>query len=69
MIGTALTWIESDWIWSSNEFTWGEITLAEQVAASKSSDYKKTLTPSEQKKFVRMIFILNGYYWINMGRF
>ena len=60
MIGTALTWIESDWIWSSNEFTWGEITLAEQVAASKSPDYKKTLTPSEQKRFVKLVCKVKG---------
>jgi len=60
MIGTALTWIESNWIWNSNEFTWGEIALAEQVAVSKGSDYKKTLTPSEQKRFVKLVCKVKG---------
>jgi hypothetical protein len=58
MATTGLTWGDSDWIWGSNEFTWGEINLA--LKAGKSSDYKKTLTPSEQKRFVKLVCKVKG---------
>ena len=60
MIGTALTWIESNWIWSSNNFTWGEITLAEQVAVSKGSDINKVLSVEDKKRFVKLVCKVKG---------
>ena len=58
MATTGLTWGDSNWIWGSNEFTWGEINLA--LKAGKSSDYKKTLTSSEQKRFVKLVCKVKG---------
>ena len=60
MIGTALTWEESEWIWNSNPYTWGEINLAEQVAASKSSDIKQILNADDQKRFVKLVCKVKG---------
>ena len=60
MIGTALTWIDSNWIWSSNEFTWGEIALAEQVAVSKGSDINKVLSADDKKRFVKLVCKVKG---------
>ena len=60
MAGTALTWEESNWIWSNNTFTWGDIFLVEKVEAGKSSDYKKVLTPAEQKRFVKLVCKVKG---------
>jgi hypothetical protein len=60
MATTELTWEDSTWIWGSNNFTWGEINLAEKVEAGKSSDYKKTLTSSEQKRFVKLVCKVKG---------
>jgi len=60
MIGTALTWIESNWIWSSNNFTWGEIVLAEQVAVSKGSDINKVLSVEDKKRFVKLVCKVKG---------
>ena len=60
MATTELTWEDSTWIWSSNNFTWGEINLAKKVEAGKSSDYKKTLTSSEQKRFVKLVCKVKG---------
>ena len=60
MAGTALTWGESDWIWSDNPYTWGDIFLVQKVEAGKSSDYKKTLTAEEQKRFIKLVCKVKG---------
>jgi|TARA_X000001382_G_C3062862_1_gene144904 hypothetical protein len=60
MIGTALTWEDSDWLWNDNPFTWGEITLAEQVAVSKSSDIKQILNADDQKRFIKLVCKVKG---------
>ena len=58
MATTELTWGGSTWLWGNNDFTWGEINLA--LKAGKSSNYKKTLTPSEQIKFVKLVCKVKG---------
>ena len=60
MADTALTWQNSDWIWSNNSFTWGEINLVKKVEEGKSSEYKKSLTKDEQKRFVKLVCKVKG---------
>ena len=67
MAETALTWGESNWIWSNNPYTWGEINLVEKVEAGKSSDYKKTLTKEEITKTSANCFPLWDPYWTPIG--
>ena len=60
MATTELTWEGSTWLWGNNDFTWGEINLAKKVEEGKSSEYKKSLTKDEQKRFVKLVCKVKG---------
>jgi len=60
MATTELTWEDSNWLWNNNPYTWGEINLAKKVDEGKSSEYKKSLTKDEQKRFIKLVCKVKG---------
>ena len=62
MATTCLTWGDSDFIWSTNSYTWGDVCL---VAAAtddgrRPKDWKKNLTEDEQKRFIKLVCKVKG---------
>tara|TARA_R110002051_G_scaffold323570_1_gene417641 strand:+ start:465 stop:767 length:303 start_codon:yes stop_codon:yes gene_type:complete len=61
MATTCLTWGDSDFVWSTNSYTWGDVCLVEKASdGGKSSNYKKRLSADEQKKFIKLVCKVKG---------
>ena len=62
MATTCLTWETSDFVWSTNSYTWGDVYLVEKATddGRRPKDWKKNLTDDEQKKFIKLVCKVKG---------
>jgi len=62
MATTCLTWGTSDFVWSTNSYTWGDVCLVEKATddGHTSKEWKNRLDKEEQKRFIKLVCKVKG---------